>query len=200
MGLSEYGIHHHWRGIAVDCFTYHCSAAVRTSEATDVDETRCDGTWNQCGTYQHFRSHTQTGKISFFDRQATGTQLSVLAYRMARKTPQSWRKPTTVNWAIERRVSSVDAYLPDTWSWGEKKPENMSEELVDFIATEIILLPDDVVRVDEINRIISIYWHERSDSDGVQQIAKFLDGCTRRPEVKADDDFEGDSSDVNDLS
>lgn len=135
---------------------------------------------------------------------STGKQLepnlSVLAYRMARKTPQSWRKPTTVNWAIERRVSSVDAYLPDTWSWGEKKPKNMSGELVDFIATEIILLPDDVVRVDEINRIISIYWHERSDSDGVQQIAKFLDGCTRRPEVKADDDFEGDSSDVNDLS
>ena len=126
--------------------------------------------------------------------------LSVLAYRMARKAPQSWRKPTTVNWAIERRVSSVDAYLPDTWSWEEKKPENMSGELVDFIAAEIILLPDDVVRVDEIDRIISIYWSERSDADGVQQIAKFLDGCTRRPEVKADDDFEGDSSEVNDLS
>ena len=135
---------------------------------------------------------------------STGMQLepslSVSAYRMARKMSQSWRKIPTVNWAIERRVSNGDPYLPDTWSWGEKKPENMSEELVDFIATEIILLPDDVVRVDEINRIISIYWHERSDSDGVQQIAKFLDGCTRRPEVKADDDFEGDSRDVNDLS
>ena len=135
---------------------------------------------------------------------STGMQLepslSVSAYRMARKMSQSWRKIPTVNWAIERRVSNGDPYLPDTWSWEKKKPEDISGELVDFIAAEIISLPDDVVRVDEINRIISVYWHERSDADGVQQIAKFLDGCTRRPEVKADDDFEGDSSDVNDLS
>ncbi|HAK52538.1 MAG TPA: hypothetical protein DCM54_11645 [Gammaproteobacteria bacterium] len=134
---------------------------------------------------------------------STGKQLepnlSVTAYRVARKMPQSWRKIPLVNWTIERRVASEGDDLPGTWCWDPNKPNDMSKELTDFIVAEIVSMPDDVVRVDENNRIISGNWHERGDVDGVQQIATFLDGCARRPEVKVDDDFEDGADGGDDL-
>ena len=103
--------------------------------------------------------------------------LKVIAYRKARKMPVEWRRATIVNWTIERRVESEDDDLPDNWCWVDERPATLQKEFVTHLGTALAELPDDVARVDEMNRILSVYWHERHDAAAVHRIDQFLDSC-----------------------
>ena len=53
----------------------------------------------------------------------------------------------------------------------------LSPEFIRYLTDRISHLPDDVVRIEEANRVISVYWHERSEEAGLQSIVEFLTGC-----------------------
>ena len=103
--------------------------------------------------------------------------LKVIAYRKARKMPDEWRRATMVNWTIERRLESDDDDLPPSWCWVDERPATLPTEFVTHLGTALVELPIDVERVEEKNRTLSIYWHERDDSDAVRRIDQFFEGC-----------------------
>lgn len=103
--------------------------------------------------------------------------LKVIAYRKARKMPDEWRRATMVNWSIERRLESDDDDLPANWCWVDERPATLPKEFVTHLSTTLAELPNDVERVDEMNRTLSVYWHERDDAAAVRRIDQFFDGC-----------------------
>ena len=103
--------------------------------------------------------------------------LKVIAYRKARKMPEEWRRATIVNWAIERRLESADDDLPANWCWVDERPATLPMAFVTHLGMALAELPDDVARVDEMNRVLSVYWHERNDAAAVHRIDQFFDGC-----------------------
>ena len=111
----------------------------------------------------------------------TGKQLKavlqVAAYRIVRQQDRDWRREPEANWSLERRAVAQDIELPGTWCWLDDKPDNLTPEFIRYLTDKMSHLPEDVVRIEEVNRVISVYWHERSEEAGLQSIVEFLTGC-----------------------
>lgn len=103
--------------------------------------------------------------------------MSVAAYRFPRRKPTDWRRLPTVNWALVRRQDADMADLPVNWAWDGIPSGEMSGELKAFVAGRLGALPDDVVRVDEVKYVISVYWNERGGEPGVAAIIAFVKAC-----------------------
>jgi hypothetical protein len=106
--------------------------------------------------------------------------LKVVAYRVSRKKPRHWRLQPSVDWGLERGDEDAPE-LPGTWRWNPLKSDDLPLKIERFLVSELASLPDDVVKIDEINRVLSIYWHERSGDDGLAVIVRFLNGCIEIP-------------------
>lgn len=111
----------------------------------------------------------------------TGKQLKadlpIAAYRIVRQQDRDWRREPEANWSLERRAEAQDTGLPGTWCWLQDKPDNLSPEFIRYLTDTVSRLPEDVVRIEEAGRVISVYWHERSEETGLQSIVEFLTGC-----------------------
>ena len=106
--------------------------------------------------------------------------VKLVAYRMPRTKPRHWRLSPAIDWALERGDAEMPD-LPGLWRWSESKPETLSEAMNEFLRNELISLPDDVVKIEELNYVMSIYWHERSGEVGLASILRFLNGCIDIP-------------------
>ena len=115
--------------------------------------------------------------------------LKVAAYRISRRKPRHWRLSPVINWGLVRGEDDAPD-LPGTWCWSEAKPEALSEEMGNFLVNEIASLPDDVVKIDEMNYVLSVYWHERSRQAGLASIVRFLNGCIEIPLHNLQDDLD----------
>ena len=105
------------------------------------------------------------------------SNLKVVAYRVHCVRPTEWDDPRRRNWVIERRLDNEEGELPGAWCWGSEQPPELSAKLLSFIVLNLESLPQDVIRVDERSRIISIYWQELGDEQGLQTIHYFLENC-----------------------
>ena len=105
------------------------------------------------------------------------SNLKVVAYRVHCVRPMEWNDPRRRNWVIERRLDNEEGELPGAWRWRGEPPSELSEKLLSFIILNLESLPQDVIRVDECSRIISIYWQELGDEKGLQTIHYFLENC-----------------------
>ena len=103
--------------------------------------------------------------------------LKVVAYRVQYVRPMEWNSPPRRNWVIERRKDNEEGELPGAWCWGSDPPPELSSKLLSFIIFNLESLPQDVIRVDECSRIISVYWQELGDEQGLQSIHYFLENC-----------------------
>lgn len=103
--------------------------------------------------------------------------IQVVAYRLLRPTPSEWREVPRIDWCAVRRADSASGDLPSGWAWENDLPALMSNELKSFIANGLHKLPNDVVRVDEVRNVISVYWNERGGEDAVDVIIEFLKEC-----------------------
>lgn len=117
------------------------------------------------------------------EKYLTGTgkqlerQLSVVAYRLLRPQPETWRKRQKLNWVLIKSGKDFSD-LPNGWQWDEGDANILPPQLTAFIEYRIDSLPEDVIRIDEKNGVLSLYWHE-SDSEGsIGQIIDFLKDCT----------------------
>ena len=83
-----------------------------------------------------------------------------------------------MDWSLVRRRNGTGVGLPPGWTWTSGPPANMSNEFKAFIAVNLEKLPNDVIRVEEANRFVSVYWNERGDVDAVNAIIDFVKRCT----------------------
>ena len=114
--------------------------------------------------------------------------LKVAAYRVSREKPQHWRLSPVISWGLERG-EDASPVLPDTWRWSQAKPDTLSAEMEEFLIRELATLPDDVMKIDEKNYIVSAYWLERSGPAGLASIVRFLNGCIEVPLHNLQDDL-----------
>ena len=104
--------------------------------------------------------------------------LKVIAYRKARKIVGAWRRASIIDWAVERRLESEDNDLQAGWCWVTERPADLPVAFVSHLGAVLPALPDDVERVDESGRVLSVYWHERDDAAALQRINQFFDDCS----------------------
>lgn len=112
--------------------------------------------------------------------------LSVAAYRLNRPVPQGWQKPKPVNWALIRSGHTSQG-LPTGWQWQEENiaaadsySDLLSKSvpgLVQFLKIQIDTLPKDVMRIDENNYTVSVYWHESESAMAIDNVIDFLKDC-----------------------
>ena len=115
--------------------------------------------------------------------------LAVAAYRIARPKPREWRISPQIEWDLERRAEN-SAELPDCWHWINSKPKELSQEFEEFLARELTSLPHDVVKIQEVNSSLIVYWHESSSEKGLASIVRFLQGASSIYPYKMYDDLE----------
>jgi len=106
-------------------------------------------------------------------------RLAVKAYRLALRRPAEWREKPLNHWSFVRRLSHsslsrtdpVNGFLIPGWESEDVPEEGFSEEWRSFFEVRIPRLADDIVRIEEINFIVSIYWQEQGD---VKELLEFL--------------------------
>lgn len=121
-------------------------------------------------------------------------EIKLIAYRLGRRRPNNWRKRPTISWVIVRRAGAEASDLPATWQWEASLPDSASDELRSFLTNRIGGLPDDVVRVEEEDYTISVYWREKGGTEALEAIVSFLKDCRETPLHKTlpdDDDAAG---------
>lgn len=115
--------------------------------------------------------------------------LSVAAYRIARPKPRELRTSPQIEWILERRAEK-SSDLPGRWHWSQSKPNEIREEFEQFLFNELASLPDDVVKIQEVNYSLIVYWHESSSEKGLTSIVRFLQGASSIYPYKMYDDLE----------
>ena len=102
-------------------------------------------------------------------------KLAVKAYRMALRRPSEWREEPSSNWAFIRRLGQSDGtkngFLIPYWESEDVPDDGFPEKWRVFFEERIPGFPDDVVRVEENNFIVSVYWQEQGD---VKELLEFL--------------------------
>jgi len=128
---------------------------------------------------------------------STGKQLerkmSVAAYRLQRKRIDSWRPISYPVWGSYRKTVQKEGGPAIGWQWDEDLKLDGYDDLKHFIVANLSGLPNDVVRVEEKNLTVSIYWKEEGD---VQEAIDFLEGCTATDITIADADESSDDENL----
>ena len=76
--------------------------------------------------------------------------------------------------SVNKPKVPTNGFLISGWVSEQVPDEGFSEEWRILFEERIPLLPDDVVRIEENNFIISIYWQERGNVD---ELLVFLSAC-----------------------
>ena len=102
--------------------------------------------------------------------------LLVMAYKMPRPRPKEWRLNPKIDWIL-CRTDEKSLEFPQTWAWEDLRPSLLSDSFVSFLKNELANLPDDVVKIQELNRVVTVFWHERSGETGLEMVIDFLHRC-----------------------
>jgi hypothetical protein len=107
--------------------------------------------------------------------------MAVVAYRRFRPRPDRWRQRPEIAWALNRQHGADVEGLPPGWQWQDTRLADLPPALNKYLMGGIGGLPDDVIRVEEQKFIISIYWRERADPQGLTKLLDFLGDCAALP-------------------
>ncbi len=99
---------------------------------------------------------------------------SVTAYRIPRRRPNGWRQAPPTDWAVDRVEGDNSLISVLGWRWNGPPDLKVSKDLSEFIVANLSNLPNDVVRVEEKNFIVSVFWNEVGE---VHDTIDFLNGC-----------------------
>jgi|AntAceMinimDraft_12_1070368.scaffolds.fasta_scaffold34113_2 hypothetical protein len=109
--------------------------------------------------------------------------MAVVAYRRLRPRPGQRHQRSEIAWALNRqRGAQVDGLAPG-WQWHDTRVTDLPPTLRGYLVDAVSSLPDDVIRVEEQKFIISVYWRERADSQGLAKLIDFLRDCAALPVV-----------------
>lgn len=111
-------------------------------------------------------------------RSSTGKplarKLSCAAYRLSRPKLLGQGAKQESNWAVVRFAARNRAPLVGNWYWEGAAPGVELAAVSEFLVENLAQLPADVVKVEEKNQFISLYWHEDGE---VQEVIDFLERC-----------------------
>lgn len=96
-------------------------------------------------------------------------ELSTTAYRIHRRrrsSPELGPAFELVRYAGEKRIPFVE-----NWHWASIDQELKANPLKEHLASTITALPPDVVRIEEKNNFLSLYWREAGE---VSEVIDFL--------------------------
>ena len=118
--------------------------------------------------------------------------LACVAYRRPRKKVISQIPIPVPGWSVSR-----DKSLDNQLTWIETDTGNIDPIFLQFIESHLSDLPADVIRLDETAGLVSVYWHERSDEQGLAKLLGFLNEVvTLSPCLQKDSSSEDDSEDA----
>jgi hypothetical protein len=118
--------------------------------------------------------------------------LACVAYRRPRKKVISQIPLPVPNWRVSR-----DKSLDNQLTWIETDTGDIDPIFLQFIESHLSDLPADVIRLDETAGLVSVYWHERSDEQGLAKLLGFLNEVvTLSPCLQKDSSSEDDSEDA----
>lgn len=103
--------------------------------------------------------------------------MKAMAYRIARRRPTDWRLIPQVDWCVFRKRDAPAGELPAGWAYEREPGDQMSNDFKGFLATHLDNLPSDVIKVEEVNYLLSVYWNERGGLDAVNAVLAFVDEC-----------------------
>ena len=95
--------------------------------------------------------------------------LGVAAYRLHRGVNAVLDGPRT--YQLVRHNARGRIHFIDDWYWPEQSARTGAASLTHHLSDSLQALPSDVVRVEEKNNFISIYWHEVGE---VSEVIDFL--------------------------
>ncbi len=101
-------------------------------------------------------------------------KLSVAAYRVQRSKPASWQQLARFRWSAQRFPMKSLQPISNGWFASFESEGSFPNDIKEFLEAKLGEFATDVVKVEEINYILTVYWHEQSD---VAQIIDFLKGC-----------------------
>ena len=115
--------------------------------------------------------------------------LACVAYRRPRKKVISQIPIPVPGWRVSR-----DKSLDNQLTWIETDTGDIDPIFLQFIESHLSDLPADVIRLDETAGLVSVYWHERSDEQGLAKLLGFLNEVvTLSPCLQKDSSSEDDS-------
>jgi hypothetical protein len=118
--------------------------------------------------------------------------LACVAYRRPRKKVISQIPIPVPGWSVSR-----DKSLDNQLTWIETDTGDIDPIFLQFIESHLSDLPADVIRLDETAGLVSVYWHERSDEQGLAKLLGFLNEVvTLSPCLEKDSSSEDDSEDA----
>jgi len=118
--------------------------------------------------------------------------LACVAYRRPRKKVISQIPIPVPGWSVSR-----DKSLDNQLTWIETDTGDIDPIFLQFIESHLSDLPADVIRLDETAGLVSVYWHERSDEQGLAKLLGFLNEfVTLSPCLQKDSSSEDDSEDA----
>ena len=103
--------------------------------------------------------------------------MKAMAYRIARRRPSDWRLVPQVDWCVIRKHDATPGPLPAGWAFAPEPGPEMSNDFKGFLASHLDNLPADVIKVEENNYQLSVYWNERGGMDAVNSVLAFVDAC-----------------------
>tara|TARA_R110002073_G_scaffold6938_5_gene40187 strand:- start:4094 stop:4612 length:519 start_codon:yes stop_codon:yes gene_type:complete len=111
-------------------------------------------------------------------RSSTGKplprRLSLTAYRLRRRLAPDQTAEQFPGWTIVRFNARGRAPLLGDWYWEADAPGNELNRVLGFLTANLAQLPLDVIKIEEKNQFISLYWHEDGE---VQEVIDFLERC-----------------------
>ncbi len=115
--------------------------------------------------------------------------LACVAYRRPRKKAMSPAGIPTPGWRLTR-----DKSCGNQLTWVESDSGDLDPTFRQFVESHLSDLPADVIRLDETAGLVSVYWHERSDEEGLAKLLGFLNRVVAlNPCLQKDSSSEGDS-------
>lgn len=107
-------------------------------------------------------------------------RLEIAAWRRACKRSNTWQKEILMDWCAERHFEPAGGIaLVADWYW--TAPAEVSlvpAQKRQLLGERLGQLPDDVVRVEEKNGAVTVYWREREEDEAVRLVLDFLHDIT----------------------
>ena len=105
-------------------------------------------------------------------------KLPTVAYRLARPRSKKWHDEVVNEWAFNREMkysgSGVGKSRIPGWQCDQCPKNGFEENWEIFFQEKLPRLPLDVVRVEEKNFMLTIYWNEKGE---VEELLDFLSTC-----------------------
>lgn len=101
-------------------------------------------------------------------------KLGVAAYRLQRRKAPDHEARAEAKWAAVGYPARKRIAITERWVWLDAEPGPGQKEIKTFLGANLDHLPPDVVKAEEKNFFISVYWQEDGE---VQEVIDFLERC-----------------------